>query len=171
MSVNNKLIIDSKVKEFLLNHMELIDNFNFNELYLLAEKEDVFFPVEQITQCLWDIDIDPLKYLDRVPYCYCYTNKLIKDIVIPSHCNIIETYAFHGCSNLKRVIIEEGVTYINSQAFSCNNNLTDIYIPDSVVYIDRRAFEMTIKVKIHCSPNSYANEYFTKLPIYTIIHE
>ena len=95
--------IRSDVKEFLLKYLDLIDEFNIDALYLLMETTvDAFFPIEQVTQCLWEIDIDPLKYLDRVPYCYCYENKTIEEIIIPGRCKVIDTFAFYDCRKLKK---------------------------------------------------------------------
>ena len=56
---------------------------------------------------------NPLQYAKKL-----YLNgELVTDLVIPEGVNLIQSYAFHGCSSLTSIIIPQSVTSIGSDAF------------------------------------------------------
>ena len=157
-----------EIEDFLKSNWDLIDAFNFNELYRKMEDDyHVLFPVGRITELLLKADINPLSYMDRVPYSYLYGSTEVTEIIVPSNCKIIDMFAFYHCNNLKKVIIKEGVEVLDKDCFSNCWSLTDIYLPDSIKEIHRDAFAFTQVSKnfhIHCNENSYAHQWATSFP-------
>ena len=79
---------------------------------------------------------NPLQYAKKL-----YLNgELVTDLVIPEGVNLIQSYAFHGCSSLTSIIIPQSVTSIGSNAFHGCSSLTSITIPQSVTSIGSNAF-------------------------------
>ena len=79
---------------------------------------------------------NPLQYAKKL-----YLNgELVTDLVIPEGVNLIQSYAFHGCSSLTSIIIPQSVTSIGSNAFHGCSSLTSITIPQSVTSIGSDAF-------------------------------
>ena len=68
-----------------------------------------------------------------------YVPASLKSVVITDD-NIIEGFAFSGCSNLTSITIPDSVTIIGSNAFDGCNSLTSITIPSTVTTIDYRTF-------------------------------
>ncbi len=66
----------------------------------------------------------------------------------------IDTYAFHGCDNLKDVTLPDGLTTIGDHAFFMCGSLTDIKIPNSVTMIDSYAFYACKSLKNIAIPGS-----------------
>ena len=70
----------------------------------------------------------------------------LKKLILPSSLEIIEQYAFSGCSGLSSIIPEDGagrtpsVIRIDSYAFENCTNLKDIIIPESVQAIGKAVF-------------------------------
>lgn len=151
--------MEKEAIDFIKDNLNLIDINDFGKLYLnipLKYRGDV-------TSLLLEADIDPLKYVDRIPRYYLYNQKGIKSIKIPNSIKFIEGSAFSGCQDLKSINIPDSVMLIGNYAFhTCNslssvnigngvvkisdhafydcNSLTNITIPDSVEEIQNRAF-------------------------------
>ncbi|MDE7380656.1 MAG: leucine-rich repeat domain-containing protein [Muribaculaceae bacterium] len=71
---------------------------------------------------------------------YSFMFNDITSVIIPESINMIDDWAFWGCSKLKSVSIGESVTKIGSHAFDGCSGLTSVFIPDSVTEICDCAF-------------------------------
>ena len=78
---------------------------------------------------------------------------------IPDGVTAIGNYAFDGCTSLKSINIPNSVTSIGKFAFYDCKSLKSINIPDNVKFIDESAFWYCDNLTIHCSQDSYAEEY------------
>ena len=86
-------------------------------------------------------------------------NPYIVKADIPDGVTAIGNYAFDGCASLKSINIQDSVTSIGKFAFYDCENLESISIPDNVKFIDESAFWYCDNLTIHCSQDSYAEEY------------
>ena len=89
---------------------------------------------------MYAAEIDPLKYLDKVPKYFLFGDTNVKNIEIPNNITSISFGAFYNCSSLTSVIIPDSVTSIGWYVFSGCSDLTSVIVPDSVIYIGFQAF-------------------------------
>lgn len=128
--------MEKEAIDFIKDNLNLIDSNDFGKLYLnvpLNYRGDV-------TSLLLEADIDPLKYLDRIPRYYLYNQKGIKSIKIPNNVKFIEGSAFSGCQDLKSIDIPNSVMRIGNYAFHKCNSLSSVNIGSGVVKISDHAF-------------------------------
>lgn len=83
----------------------------------------------------------------------------LSDLQIEPGITSIGKEAFRTCYGLTKVTLPNTVTSIGEMAFLDCRNLTDITIPDSVTEIGTDALTTGGTVTIHCSANSYAEQY------------
>lgn len=81
------------------------------------------------TQLLYSIDINPLDYLEHIPYFFLDSASLVT-IKIPNNIKSINDYAFYNCRDFTSITIPDSVTSIGEFAFYACNKLQDIYITD-----------------------------------------
>ena len=114
---------------------DLLNNNEFEELYKIIDEQNIGIDVTgKLTDLLYNIGIDPLKYMNIVPDCFAWYSK--RDYFnIPDNINYIGRGAFDSCYNLKDIHIPQGVTKINWVTFRDCKSLKEVYIPDSVTSI------------------------------------
>lgn len=83
----------------------------------------------------------------------------LSDLQIEPGISSIGKETFRTCYGLTKVTLPNTVTSIGEMAFLDCRNLTDITIPDSVTEIGTDALTTGGTVTIHCSANSYAEQY------------
>ena len=116
-----------RVEKFLQDHIELIDNFKFDELFNL-EDAVMLYPI--VVQPFYDIDLDPLKYMTIIPDGLFEHCNWMSSITIPTNITRIKSTAFNE-SSFETITIEEGVKRIDYLAFA-NSALKQIHFPKSV---------------------------------------
>ncbi|MBP5622954.1 MAG: leucine-rich repeat domain-containing protein [Thermoguttaceae bacterium] len=89
----------------------------------------------------------------------------LKSIVLPKRLSAIGGGTFAGCSSLTSIVVPDGVKEIGINAFEDCSSLTSIVIPASVEKIDGNAFYPTNKLTICASKGSYAEEFAKKMKI------
>lgn len=85
--------------------------------------------ISLFTQLLYSIGINPLDYLEYIPYFFLYSTSLVA-IKIPNNIKNINSYAFYDCRDFTSITIPSSVIEIGESAFSGYNKLQDIYITD-----------------------------------------
>lgn len=128
--------MEKEAIDFIKDNLSLIDNNEFEKLYSrvpLNYRGDV-------TSLLLEADIDPLKYVDRIPRFYLHNQKGIKSIKIPNNIKFIEGSAFSGCQDLKSIDIPNNVMLIGNYVFYICDSLSNINIGNGVVNIGQYAF-------------------------------
>ncbi len=81
-----------------------------------------------------EIDGRPVIYLDNV----FDENETVEEIILPDTILFIDSYAFTGCANLKRIKLSANTAILPS--FDGCTSLTEIDIPESVTTITEGAF-------------------------------
>ena len=125
-------------KVFIEQHIDLITENKFEDLYLLALEKEI--GVEDLTNTLYKADINPLKHMSYIPVKFLYESKQSVDgFVIPDGIDSIRQYAFYE-TDLTEIVIPEGVTSIYSRAFGSCKDLLFVTLPHSIDFIDRAVF-------------------------------
>ena len=78
----------------------------------------------------------------------------IETIIIPNGCITIGSFAFQGCSCLKRITIPDSVISIGDHAFSLCKSLEEVLLSNSITSIRERVFEGCISLKKIVIPSS-----------------
>lgn len=110
-------MINDGVKEFIENHIDLIENNEWEEVYNSTYYLS-FNTIGEFTQTMLEANINPLNYLDYIPDYYLYNSNISGKFVIPNNITNIGEEAFRGCSSLTSITIPDSVTSIGSDAFS-----------------------------------------------------
>ena len=158
------------IKQFLTENeaqiKPLINNKNFKQIYDILNKARNGFNylTSNFTMLMFDLGIDPLKYMDYIPDNYllsadidsftvpkhikkigkfAFNDARLKHIYIPQDCELldIEYGAFNFCDLLTEIELPDKVRYIRDHAFTNCRRLEKIFIPESVIDIGRGAFE------------------------------
>lgn len=136
--------ISEELKSFLedRSNRELLNNYSFKELYRKLLTQGMTPGITgEFTSLMYEIDVDPLLYLDEVPNKFLLYDENIKNVEIPTNIISIGGYAFYGCRSLTNITIPNSVTSIAYSAFCGCSSLTSITIPNSVTFIDVSVFE------------------------------
>lgn len=145
-----KIFINEQVKEFLINHMSLIDNGknDFESLYQYANKYLFDNDVGLMTQVLLKVGYDPLRYLTEIPDSYAYGMTELTTFTIPSHIDVINQSSFKQCRNLKQIIIPSSICIIGDAAFDNCSSLESITFqsPGKLKTICYQAFGLCSKL-------------------------
>lgn len=132
----------TEIKEFIEKHIDLIEDGRFEELYKLQSK---WYTVELarlvgiFTETLLSADIDPAKYMKKIPPFYLNGTK-IASYTIPQNITAIDWSAFIDCNEFTSVTIPDSVTSIGDYAFGYCEGLTSVTIGNSVKSIGKYAF-------------------------------
>ena len=122
-------IIDNKefLKELITKFEKELNKRDFETIY---NKCGRYWEYSALTALLLKNNINPLEYMDYVPYAFAYELD-IKEFVIPNNVMSIGDYAFTHCDNLNSVTIPSSVTSIGGYAFSRCDRLKDVYYEGS----------------------------------------
>lgn len=112
----------TKTLGFIEDHINLIDQNKFDELYELAFEYDVLI-TSNITQLFLDSNIEHLSYMHSIPGKYLWGIDEIRSFRIPSNITEIGAHAFHSATALRELIIPVSVTYIDASAFVSTDSL------------------------------------------------
>lgn len=127
-----------RIKQYIENNIELIDANKWEEFFLHVPRE--LRGTTGIGAILYDVGIDFLLFLTKIPRGAFEHFSELKSIDIPTNIKNIGDYAFYECTGLVNVTIPNSVTSIGYCAFSACRRLTSITIPDSVTSIGAFAF-------------------------------
>ena len=135
--------ISEKLKSFLedRSNRELLNNYNFKELYrkLLTQGMTPGI-IGEFTSLMYEIDVDPLLYLDEVPNKFLLYGENIKNVEIPTNITSIGGYAFYCWSSLTSITIPNSVTSVAYSAFDGCSELKSVTIGNGVTSIGAMAF-------------------------------
>lgn len=158
-----------RLKKFLNENSSkfgpLINNKDFKQIYDLLNKENKSgfdTLTSDFTMLMFDLGIDPLKYMDYIPANYlleadiesftipkhikkigkyAFEGSALEHIYIPQDCELveIEPYAFYKCW-LTEIELSDKVRIIGNNCFDGCDELQKIFIPESVIDIGDNAF-------------------------------
>ena len=117
------------IKENKLKVKELIDQEDFTRLYHIAleygdNKEINIIP--DLTRLLYNINIDPLDYMDWVPVSFLDSVKVEFDLILPENITSISDFAFAG-SWIKSITIPTSCDYFGDRIFYDCKKLNYVY--------------------------------------------
>lgn len=108
---------------------KLIDEENFDRLYYITmeygDDKDVNI-IPQLTRLLYNIDIDPLDYMNWVPISFMDGIMVEFDLVLPENIKTIGSFAFAG-SWIKSITIPKSCEYFDDNIFWDCKKLNYIY--------------------------------------------
>ena len=121
--------LKSFIKENKLKVKELIDQEDFTGLYHIAleygdNKEINIMP--DLTRLLYNINIDPLDYMDWVPVRFLDSDKGEFDLILPNNITAIGDFAFAG-SWIKAITIPTSCDYFGDRIFYDCKKLSYVY--------------------------------------------
>lgn len=117
------------IKENKLKVKELIDQEDFTRLYHIALKYGDSKGINimpDLTQLLYNINVDPLDYIDKVPASFLDSVKVDMDLILPENITDINEFAFAG-SWVKSVSIPASCAYFSDYIFYNCRKLNYIY--------------------------------------------
>lgn len=147
--------VSKELKDFLEENKNLINSYNFEDLYKKADKltgEDY----SKLSYIFNNIGIDPLEYMKNVPKYYMIWDNNLKVVKIPDGILIINKEAFSHCYHLETVYLPKTLKKVETSAFSCCDSLKDIYYDGTVkeweddVDIEINGNVPVFKATIHC---------------------
>ena len=129
------------VKNFIEENIELIESENFKKLDEIAsiQTSDYGYSKGELYEVLLRAGINPLPYLQLVPFGFLRNTTLEGSFTIPGNCIDIASRAFYNCS-LSEIIIEEGVMSIGALAYARSYKLEKVYIPSSMLNLGNVIF-------------------------------
>lgn len=124
------MINEEIIKKFLnnLENKELLNQKDFDSLYTNFSfylKDEDKNRVYKLTEYLNKIGIDPLIYINEIPYKY-YKGSKIKEIKIPKNIKSTDIEVFANCNNLENIIIPENVRKLGISTFEDCKNLQEV---------------------------------------------
>lgn len=155
------------VTQFLESHKDLLNRYDFDELYNEAHKTtgDEYVSISGMTSIFLEAGLNPLQYMSRIPDFYFESNKAITSIEIPNNITSIGNNAFDGCKGLTNIVIPDSVTEISDYAFASCENLKTIILSENLKSLPYCVFydcKSLTRVVIPNSVTTIANAAFAK---------
>ena len=148
-------MMTKQTRDFIREHVNLIDSNSWNEFYDLMVKNQNFqllIQIGEVTKFVMDCGCNPLAYLNRIPTGFLAGCNDIDTIVIPEGIKGIDLGAFRGCQNLKRVTLPKSCNEIGTNAFFYCSSLEEVYINSTNQYFGDNVFDACPKLQyIHYS--------------------
>lgn len=139
--------------KYIENHINLIDNEQFELLYTEAGKDAIL--ARDITDILLASGINPLEYMYYIPNGFARgARRSMKGFFIPDGIEGIEGFAF-GATDISAITVPDGCKQICRGAFSRCPELESIWLPASLYMIGDGVFndsnpKLTIYYKGTC---------------------
>lgn len=124
---------------FLNKYKDLIDSYNYDELYERF-RDDVTIFSGYLTKLLLKAGINPLDHMKQIPPYYAYNTDISGTFIIPDHITWINNYAFESCQNITKIVLHDKVEHIGAGAFFGCVYLQEIELPESCEFIGPKAF-------------------------------
>ena len=148
--------ISKSLKDFISTYSEDINKNNFNKLYydiLLKEIKnsgnDLWAAdIGQFTSILYNIEIDPLLYMQSVPPLFLYDDENIHNVKIPSNIVEISSQAFTR-SSINSLYIPDQVTKIGDGVFTSCDKLKKVIFGKGIISIGENIFRGTQPLKLY----------------------
>lgn len=119
-------MLRDEVKKFIERYIDLIDIGDIKQLYKLA-KDEIKSSIADLTNTLYEADIDPLMFTDTVPPHYLAGDSDFDNFdIVNSNITEIGARAFECCYDLQKVWIPKQITSIGYSAFDCCISLEDL---------------------------------------------
>lgn len=136
--------MENIVKEFIEENIDLLDTNDWDQFFKEAEAtclstDDLGF-TSLLKIYLEQAGLDPLHYLDYIPYGYYWSDITLVEYEIADKIITIQGGAFYQCINLRKVTLPNTLLDIQDNAFNSCEKLKYIELPNSLEYIHSDAF-------------------------------
>lgn len=183
--------MDRYIKKYIEDHIDLIDENDFNSLYNSCPENLRGL----LSESLYNCGIDPLSYLTSVPRrmwfesesleqfkipagiksieASAFEDSTIEEVFIPASVVTIHTAAFCGCKQLKTITFESGssLKLIGSSCFENCSSIESIDLPEHLILIFNDSFTncSSLKsIKIPESVNKIGDYAFSHTDLSTV---
>lgn len=138
------------VEQLIKRYIEYIDEQRFSEIYVdmwYKHDEGQLKPewIGKFTKALLDADIDPLKLLNHIPFCYLYGVHDLDKFNPPVNIRHVEPKAF--TDSLVKSIDGKFITRIEREAFYQCRYLHELILSPALGFIGPNAFNMCHSLK------------------------
>lgn len=156
------MILNDRLRNFIKENKDLINEYKFKEIYNkinasvgYGEEDFKEEDVGTLTQLFYNVGLDPLKDLKRIPHNYLCGSD-ITTFNIPKNITFIGYEAFDG-SNITSIIIPDNVTKIGFAAFR-DSALKEIVLGKGLKRIEAEAFYRIDEPELKVSYNGTIDE-------------
>ena len=129
----NMFALHPDLRNYILSNKDFIksyiDELDIDTLYINAETYNKTYDVDvtpQLTRLLYNINIDPLDYLTKVPKSFMDSILVEMDLILPENITAIDEFAFAG-SWIKSITIPNTCTYFGDRIFYDCKKLDYVY--------------------------------------------
>lgn len=129
----NMFALHPNLRHYILSNKDFIksyiDELDIDTLYINAETYNKTYDVDVtpwLTKLLYNINIDPLDYLTKVPKSFMDSILVEMDLILPENITAIDEFAFAG-SWVKSVSIPASCAYFSDYIFYDCRKLNYIY--------------------------------------------
>ena len=166
------MALKPRVKEFIEHYIHLIENNQFNELYVEAEKYLDKSEIHLLTESLInpEVNLQVLSNMYYVPKYYLANNTELTAIEIPDSIKIIRARAFDKCLNLKEVILPKSVEVVDAYAFANCYSLEKLVVNNPECTFTALSTALSTHVKIYCKPGSKVETWANEVWHYPVHH-
>ena len=146
-------MLDPIIKRLLEAYIKDIENNKFESIYKALREhsrmEDlrVSLLTRDLSEALLSCNIDPLRHMPEVPYCYLCASELYRKLELPNNIQIVRANAFAKNDNLGLLKIPHSCMEIEGFAFSHCPSLSKIVIANSKLHISDVAFYDCTEIK------------------------
>lgn len=149
-----------EIIDVVKNNKELFEVDDYKGIYAKYSYTVPVNKIKDLTNFLYDIDIDPLKYVDVIPYYFlgfsdikefivpdniryisegAFANSALESIMFSDSVKVIGAQCFKGCKNLKNINLGS-IEEIGGYSFDGCVSLEEINIPNTVTYFGNNVF-------------------------------
>lgn len=119
-----------ELKEFIREHLDLIDNNEWDKFYDIVSGNENFnflYQIGEVTTFLHDCGCNPLEYLTNIPTGFL-AGSSVEEIVIPEGIKSIGMGAFSGAHKLRKITLPKSCNQISTNAFYFCSSLEEVTI-------------------------------------------
>lgn len=145
------------VKKFLEDpdNIDLIVNYNYDELYSRWLSLDGFSRKSALTSVLWEAQLLDLSRIgNKISDIMFEDVKVEGNLVLPSNITEIKFRAFKDCHRLESIEFSQSLERIEGQAFAGCNNLKHIILPEGLQYLGAHCFNGCFELACVVLPSS-----------------
>lgn len=166
------MALKPRVKEFIEHYIHLIENNQFNELYVEAENYLDTSEIHLLTESLInpEINLQVLSNMYYVPKYYLATNTDITAVELPDSIKIVRARAFDKCLNLQEIILPESVEVVDAYAFANCPSLKTLIVKNPECSFSTLSTVFSKNITVHCKAESKVEIWTREVWKYPIIN-
>ena len=157
--------ISDKFKQLLKDHIEDLKNNNLDPIF---DDDDAFYEYDYFgtgfspndARRLLEVQgIDPLRYMNKIPWRY-YDSEKLDTLDLSKYTNLkkVENQAFHHCSIGSDLILPDSIEEIQELALSLK--VSNLYLPNNLKEVSNEAFD-----DLKCYNIIYKNKKYDSIDI------